>query len=223
MKTINLIFGASGFAKEVDWLINEIFEEDNSVDFRPDYFVVHKDDSKIGDRINNISVISEEDAISKFAHSSEYLVNVFVSIGSPFIKEKIVNNINEIKNFKFPTIIHPNVSLDKRAERLKIGQGVIICSKNVLTTDIKIESFVHLNLACTIGHDTVIGSFSTISPGVNISGNVKLGKNTFVGTNATILENISIVSKVIIGAGAVVSKDLNEAGTYVGIPAKKTK
>lgn len=223
MKTINLIFGASGFAKEVDWLINELYEKDNSVDFRPNYFVAHKDDSKVGMIINNIPVISEEDAINKFSHSSEYLVNVFVSVGSPILKEKIVNNIINIKNFQFPTIIHPNASYDKRDGRVKFGQGVIICSKNVLTTDIVINSFVHVNLSCTIGHDSLIGSFSTISPGVNISGNVSLDKNTFIGTNATVLENISIVSNVIVGAGAVVSKDLNKSGTYVGIPAKKIK
>lgn len=223
MKTINLIFGASGFAKEVDWLINELYEKDNLVDFRPDYFVAHKDDSKVGMIINNVPVISEDDAISKFANSSEYFVNVFVSVGSPVLKEKIVNNIIDIKNFQFPTIIHPDVSYDKRAERVKFGEGVIICSKNVLTTNIEIDSFVHINLSCTIGHDSIIGAFSTISPGVNVSGNVNLKKNTFVGTNATILENVSVVSNVIIGAGAVVSKSLNESGTYVGVPAKKIK
>lgn len=223
MKTINLIFGASGFAKEVDWLISELYEKDNSVDYRPDYFVAHKDDSKIGKSINKIQVITEEDAISKFANSSEYLVNVFISVGSPALKEKIVNNLVNIKNFQFPTIIHPNVSYDKREGRLKLGKGVIICSKNVFTTDIEIDSFVHVNLACTIGHDSKIGAFSTISPGVNVSGNVTIKENTFLGTNATILENVTIVSNAIIGAGAVVSKDLNESGTYVGIPAKKIK
>ena len=223
MKTINLIFGASGFAKEVDWLISELYEKDNSVDYRPDYFVAHKDDSKIGKSINKIQVITEDDAISKFANSSEYLVNVFISVGSPALKEKIVNNLVNIKNFQFPTIVHPNVSYDKRKGRVKLGQGVIICSKNVFTTDIEIDSFVHVNLACTIGHDSKIGTFSTISPGVNLSGNVNIKKSTFIGTNATILENVTIASNVIIGAGAVVSKDLNESGTYVGIPAKKIK
>lgn len=223
MKTINLIFGASGFAKEVDWLINDLYENDNSVDFRPDYFVAHKDDLSVGKSINSIQVISEDDAISKFANSSEFIVNVFVSVGSPVLKEKIVNNIINIKNFQFPTIIHPDVSYDKRVERVKFGEGVIICSKNVLTTDIEIDSFVHINLACTIGHNTIIGAYSTISPGVNVSGNVNLKKNTFVGTNATILENVSIVSNVVIGAGAVVTKSINKSGTYVGIPAKKIK
>lgn len=223
MKTINLIFGAAGFAKEVDWLINELYKKDNLVDYRPNYFVAHKSDSKVGNRINNILVISEDDAISKFANVSEYFVNVFVSVGSPTLKEKIVENIINITNFHFPTIIHPDVSYDRRVERVKFGQGVIICSKSILTTDIKIEPFVHVNLACTIGHDCIIGAYSTISPGVNISGNVNLKRNTFVGTNATILENITIISNVIIGAGATVSKSLIEPGTYVGTPAKRIK
>jgi sugar O-acyltransferase (sialic acid O-acetyltransferase NeuD family) len=223
MKTISLIFGASGCAKEIDWLINELYEKDNSVDFRPNYFVAHKDDTKVGKIINNVPVISEDEAISKFANSSEYFVNVFVCVGSPVLKEKIVDKIINIKNFQFPNIIHPDVSYDKRAERVKFGKGVFIYSKTVLTTDVEIDSFVHINLSCTIGHDSIIGAFSTISPGVNVSGNVNLKKNTFVGTNATILENVSVVPNVIIGAGTVVTKSLNESGTYVGVPAKKIK
>ena len=132
MKTINLIFGASGFAKEVDWLISELYERNNSIDFRPHYFVAHESDPKVGMNINNVPVISEEDAINKFAYSSEYLVNVFISVANPILKEKIVKKIILIKNFQFPTIIHPNASYDKREGRVKFGQGVIICSKNVL-------------------------------------------------------------------------------------------
>ena len=45
-------------------------------------------------------------------------------------------------------------------------------------------------------------------------------ERVYVGIGASILENISIVDDVIIGAGAVVNKDINIQGTYVGVPAK---
>ena len=41
-----------------------------------------------------------------------------------------------------------------------------------------------------------------------------------IGSNATILP-VSICDEVVIGAGAVVTKDIKKSGTYVGNPAKR--
>lgn len=47
-----------------------------------------------------------------------------------------------------------------------------------------------------------------------------IGDRVYIGSNATILP-ITICSDVTIGAGAVVTRDITEAGTYVGNPARK--
>lgn len=47
----------------------------------------------------------------------------------------------------------------------------------------------------------------------------KLGNNVNVGTNATILP-VSICDNVVIGAGAVVTKDISKPGIYAGNPAR---
>ena len=52
--------------------------------------------------------------------------------------------------------------------------------------------------------------------------NTKIGNNVSIGSNATILP-IEICDNVVIGAGAVVTKNIVESGVYVGNPAKKMK
>jgi acetyltransferase-like isoleucine patch superfamily enzyme len=47
----------------------------------------------------------------------------------------------------------------------------------------------------------------------------RLGNCVSVGTNATILP-VTICDQVVIGAGAVVTKDITESGIYVGNPAR---
>jgi acetyltransferase-like isoleucine patch superfamily enzyme len=47
----------------------------------------------------------------------------------------------------------------------------------------------------------------------------KLGNRVSIGTNATILP-VTICDGAVIGAGAVVTKDIIEAGFYVGNPAR---
>ncbi|OSZ82165.1 UDP-3-O-(3-hydroxymyristoyl)glucosamine N-acyltransferase [Chitinophagaceae bacterium IBVUCB1] len=50
----------------------------------------------------------------------------------------------------------------------------------------------------------------------------KIGNHVSIGSNATILP-VSICDNVVIGAGAVVTKNITEPGTYAGNPAKKIK
>jgi acetyltransferase-like isoleucine patch superfamily enzyme len=47
----------------------------------------------------------------------------------------------------------------------------------------------------------------------------KLGNRVSIGTNATILP-VRICDDAVVGAGAVVTKDISEAGFYVGNPAR---
>ena len=46
-----------------------------------------------------------------------------------------------------------------------------------------------------------------------------IGNHVSIGTNATILP-VTIVSHVVVGAGAVVTKDIYEPGIYAGNPAR---
>ncbi len=49
-----------------------------------------------------------------------------------------------------------------------------------------------------------------------------IGNRVSIGTNATILP-VNICDDVVIGAGAVVTRSIDEPGVYVGTPARKLK
>ena len=215
MKTF--IFGASGFAKEVEWLITEI---NNTVKnkFLVYRFFVHDSEFKEGHKINDILVIPESVYFEKY-HTSD-IHNCVIAIGTGAIRKKVINKIRSNKTI-FPNLIHPTVLMDKRS--ISFGEGIIICAGSIITTNISLGNFVHINLLTTIGHDTKVADFVTISPGVSISGNVTILSDCFIGTGVKIIENIEITNNTIIGSGAVVSKSIISSGTYVGVPAKKIK
>jgi acetyltransferase-like isoleucine patch superfamily enzyme len=50
----------------------------------------------------------------------------------------------------------------------------------------------------------------------------KIGNHVSIGSNATILP-VTICDRVVIGAGAVVTKDITEPGIYAGNPARKLR
>jgi sugar O-acyltransferase (sialic acid O-acetyltransferase NeuD family) len=123
------------------------------------------------------------------------------------------------KNTTYYTYIDANARIfDKNCI---IGKGSIICAGTIITNNIKIGEFNHLNLNTTIGHDTITGSYFTTAPGTNVSGNCIIGDYVYCGTNSAIREKIKICDNVILGLNAGVVKDITASGVYTGTPCKK--
>lgn len=114
----------------------------------------------------------------------------------------------------------------KQSEFLRNNKGNIITAGVRFTNNIQMGNFGIYNLNCTIGHDCIIDDFVNIAPGSTISGNVKIKKGAYIGTNAAVIQGKSIDDKMIIGefavvgAGAVVTKDVDANSVVVGVPAR---
>lgn len=207
------IFGAGGFGREVLTLINDINKVEklwNIVGFFDDRY-------KKGDIINGITVLGTTQDLNTWNKE----ISVVVAIGNPIVRKKIINKINN-QHVDYPTIIHPTVLIGD-PNYVTIGKGCIICANNIITTNIKIGDFVILNLACTTGHDTIIGNYAAFMPTCNISGEVKINDCVYCGTGVKIINQIEIGENSIIGAGAVVASSQPDNCTIVGVPAKVIK
>jgi len=205
-----VIIGAGGFGREVAWLIEDINKIKPQWNIRG--FVDENLDLK-GKLIDGYKVLGD---IEWLKDQDLYAV---CAIGDPIVKKNIVNRLKGSR-IKYPVLIHPNVI---KSNSVEIGEGSIICAGNILTVNIKIGKHVIINLDCTIGHDAEIKDYSTILPSVNISGYVIVEQCVSIGTGSAIIQGIKIGSNTVIGAGAVVVKDLPANCTAVGIPAKPIK
>lgn len=210
MKKIAIV-GAGGFGREVKMLIEDINEKNAQFEIIGFY-----DDKEYKTEINGLPYLGE----IKNINDVDYPLCLAVAIAAPNIKKKIVEGITN-KNIEYPNLIHPSVIIGR--DDVKLGKGNIICAGVIITVNITIEDFIILNLSCTVGHDTQIKKYSSFMPSVNISGEVIINEEVYVGTGAKIINLLEVGQKTIIGAGAVVSKDLPANCTAVGIPAKPIK
>ncbi|MBS1596778.1 MAG: N-acetyltransferase [Bacteroidetes bacterium] len=114
-----------------------------------------------------------------------------------------------------------------------IGPFVEIQKNVVIGKRTKVQSHTFICELVTIGDDCFIGHgvmfindlFSEGGPAGGDSSKWKkttIGNHVSIGSNATILP-VSICADVVIGAGAVVTKNIEEPGVYAGNPAKKIK
>lgn len=207
------IFGVGGFGREVLALILDI----NHVEPQWNIVGFFDDGYEKGMNINGYPTLGSAEDLNKW----ETDIAIVISIGSPVIKKKILDNIHNPK-VSYPTLIHPSVWIGDR-NYVKIGKGCIFCAGVMITTNIVIKDFVIINLQCTVGHDTVINDYAAFMPSVNISGEVNIGEGVYVGTGAKIINQLEIGDYTIVGAGAVVSKTLPAHCTAVGVPAKPIK
>lgn len=208
-----IIIGASGFGKEVAWLverINEVNPTWNLIGFIDDNDFLH------GSLINGYTVLGGIDTISSFLDA--YFV---CAIGTSHIRAKVIKRIvSYYPNIKFATLIDPSA---QKASSTVIGRGSIICAGNILTVNINIGQHVIINLDCTIGHSAVIADYVTLCPSVNISGDVFIDNTTEIGTGAQVIQGKHIGESSMIGAGAVIIEDIPNGCTAVGVPAKVIK
>lgn len=208
-----LIIGASGFGREVAWLverINEVSPTWNLIGFIDDNEDIH------GQMVNGYKVVGTHRCVVDYPNA--YYV---CAVGSSRIRKMIINNVKSLlPNIKFATLIDPSVEMSKL---VNIGEGTIICAHTIVTVNIEIGNHVIINLDCTVGHDAILKDFVTLYPSVNVSGITNVAECVELGTGCQIIQGKTIGAHTIVGAGAVVVKDLPEKCTAVGSPAKPIK
>jgi acetyltransferase-like isoleucine patch superfamily enzyme len=149
-----------------------------------------------------------------------------------------------------PTLLQSGIKNVKFGKNVKIVEPTNLygCS---IDDDVFVGPFVEIQKDVTIGKRTRVQSHAFICELVNIGDDcfighgvmfindlfseggpargrkdlwksTKIGNNVSIGSNATILP-ITICDNVVIGAGAVVTKNINEPGIYAGNPAKKLR
>ena len=108
---------------------------------------------------------------------------------------------------------------------VEIQKDVTIGAKTKVQSHSFICELVTIGSDCFIGHGVMFinDTFSTGKPArgdKNKWKQTKVGNNVSIGSNATIMP-VFICDDVVIGAGAVITKDITEPGKYAGNPAQK--
>ncbi|WP_424961687.1 acyltransferase [Ekhidna sp.] len=146
----------------------------------------------------------------------------------------IESGIKDVKAHESVKVVMPsNLYGCELAESVFVGPFVEIQKKVKIGARTKIQSHSFICELVTIGEDCFIGHgvmfindvFSSGGPAGGDSSkwkSTRIGNNVSIGSNATIMP-VKICDNVVIGAGAVVTKDISEPGVYAGNPAKKLR
>lgn len=170
------------------------------------------------DDSHNIDEILSYPVLGRICDCTKYQdKEFFIAIGNNELRKKIAKDYPMLKYY---TAIHPDTSI---ATNVEISKGTCVMAGAVINSSAKIGKHCIINTRSVIEHDNNISDFVHISPGAVLCGTVSVGEGTHIGGGVTVRNNINITSNVVVGIGTAVVSDINEAGTYCGVPAKKIK
>ena len=195
-----IIIGAGGHGKVIADIALKLGYSD----------VSYIDDNAVGEVIG-FPIIGTSEDIERL---NDGVTDFVIGVGNNAVRKMIA----EKYNVNWVSLVHPSAQI---AFNAKIGRGTVVMANAAVNVCAMVGEHCIINTCAIVEHDNVIGNYAHISPNVALGGTVRVGSLTHIGIGATVKNNTEICSDCIIGAGAVVVKNINESGTYVGVPIRK--
>lgn len=201
-----IIIGASGHGKVVADIALKLQKYDK---------ISFLDDDESVKTCMGFPVIGKSLDAKYYTHEADF----FVAIGNAEIRKKVTEKLRKI-GATIATLIHPMTAI---GHNVTIGKGTVVMAGAVINSDGAVGQACIINTCASVDHDCRLGDYVHVSVGAHVCGTVVIDDGTWVGAGATISNNLNVCGDCIIGAAAAVVNDIEEAGTYVGVPARRMK
>ncbi len=143
---------------------------------------------------------------------------VFIAIGDNYQRQAMAERVQKaVPGIEFITCVHPSAIV---GSDVKIGAGTVIMPGVIIVSGCTISKGCLLNTASSINHDGVMASWSSLGPGAIVGGRVRLGERSAINLGVKVVNGISIGRDTLVGAGAVVTKDIPDNVLAYGVPCR---
>lgn len=174
------------------------------------------DDNPKSDNILGIPVLGGMDVLPLL--KKRYGIEaVYCPLGNNKLRVKFLSLAKEL-GYKTPNYIHPGVII---SPNVKIGEGVYILLGTTIMPYTSIDNYTMISMGVHLAHHSKLEEGVFLSTGCNFGASIVAHKYTYCGISSTIMTGIhELGENCLIGAGAVVIKDVPENAVMAGVPAK---
>jgi sugar O-acyltransferase (sialic acid O-acetyltransferase NeuD family) len=118
------------------------------------------------------------------------------------------------------TPVHPTAAVSASA---RLGPGTVVMAQASINPDAKIGRGAIVNTGAIVDHDVEIGDFAHVAPNAAMGGASRLGNLSQLSMGATIIQCVFVGQRTVVGAGAVVVRNIPDDVVAFGVPARIQK
>ncbi len=144
------------------------------------------------------------------------IMGAFVAVGVPRARARLAE-ICRSMDLSLPTLIHPSAYLSPEAQ---IGEGAFLGAGVQVLPGASVGDLCRVNAGTVVSHHVQVGYCNTIGPNATLAGRSSTAAFAFLGAGCTLLPEVRVGEEAMVGAGAVVTRDVAAALTVVGVPAR---
>ena len=196
------IVGAGGLGHEAVWTVERV----NKAAREPLWNVIGFADDDPAKAKGNFEGYPMLGSCEKASHDYPGS-SVLIAIGDNETREAVYRRL---RGHDFPAVIDPSAQVSPTTE---FRHGTYIAAGAVVSVGTDIGKFVIVNARSGVGHDSTVGDFSNICPGVSLSGHTVLGKGVMMGTNSCTAPGVKIGDGASVACGTPVYSDLKAGET----------
>lgn len=135
-----------------------------------------------------------------------------LGIGSNAVRRTLAGRIDA----EWMTVVHPFAWVHPE---VSLGEGTVVCAGAVIQPGACIGRHVIINTRASVDHHGRVGDFAHLAV-AHLAGGASVGQGVFMALGSILLPKLHVGDWAIVGAGAIVMKDVAPGTTVVGIPAK---
>lgn len=141
---------------------------------------------------------------------------VVVAIGNNAVRLEKLNEL-EAASASLAVIIHPSAQVSRYA---KVSPGTVILANSVVNVGAELGKGCVINTGAVVEHDCRLVDGVHVSPNAALAGGVVVGRASWVGIGAVVRQLVSIGDGVVVGMGAVVTRNISDGVVAFGNPAR---
>ena len=138
--------------------------------------------------------------------------HAIIAIGDNATRRRIAEELP----LQWTTAVHPFSSVHPG---VRLGEGTVVFAGSIVQPGADIGAHVILNTKASVDHHCRVGDYAHIAV-AHLGGGASIGKGVFMALGCIVLPGIYVGDWATVGAGAVVTRNVEAGLTVVGVPAR---